>query len=364
MDDIILAAYDVAVGSARWPQLARALAEALDSKNLLIFLIDVRTGVADLLASTGAKAQDRIEPYLTVARRMATRSGDSSHPMELGQTRRLAAVASDKVARWNSLNDGDADYYLAGRAIAEAGEAVWLCIGLDIGSAMAAVEVHETVERVHPHFCRAAEIDLSLRAAVQRSRLSEAVFDRLPFGLLQFDRNATVLYANAEAERISRAREGFVIAAHKVRARSSADDAALQSAIREATVTGEPAFARWLNLKRGKGRRPYRLLVTTVPDARDVAASASGCVLFITDPDRPSMFDPDAVADAFGLTAAEARVVARLAVGSSLPDIASSLNVSINTVRTLLARAMGKTATNTQVALVRLVLTTTFGLTG
>ena len=75
------------------------------------------------------------------------------------------------------------------------------------------------------------------------------------------------------------------------------------------------------------------------------------------------MISPEAVADAFGLTAAEAKVVARLAMGTSLPDIAANLKVTINTVRTLLARAMGKTATNTQVALVRLVLTN-FSLVG
>jgi DNA-binding CsgD family transcriptional regulator len=85
--------------------------------------------------------------------------------------------------------------------------------------------------------------------------------------------------------------------------------------------------------------------------------------VLIADPERPAAITPEAIADAFGLTTAEARVVARLATGSSLPDIAGNLKVSINTVRTLLARAMGKTATNTQVALVRMVLTT-FSLVG
>lgn len=364
MDDIILAAYDVAVGSAQWRQFAPTLADALASENLLIFLFDERSGAADLLAKTGANAQDRIEPYLAIARRMAARSGEASHAIDLGRSRPLANAPSTKVARWNSLVDSVAHYYVAGRAIGDAGEGLWLCIGVDIGEQIAAEEVHEKIERVLPHFCRAAGIDRTLRAAAERSCFSAAVFDRLPFGLLHLDRTATVLYANAEAERISTLREGFVISSRKVRAGSSADDSALQSAIREATVTGERTFTRWISLKRGKGRRPYRLLVTTLPDVNDVAANAPACVLFITDPERPSTCDPEIIADAFGLTAAEARVVARLAVGSSLPDIASSLNVSINTVRTLLARAMGKAGTNTQMALVRLVLTTTFGLIG
>jgi DNA-binding CsgD family transcriptional regulator len=243
-------------------------------------------------------------------------------------------------------------------AMGDAVEGLWFCIGVDITGPMVAAEVHERVERVLPHFCRAAQIDRSLHAAAERSSFSDAVFDRLPFGLVQFDRNATVLYANAEAGRICRLREGFAIVSRKARAASAADDAALQSAMRESLAADKRSFARWLNIRRCKGLRPYRILVTTVPDDPGIEGRASGGILFITDPERPSMFDDEAIANAFGLTMAEARVVARLAIGLPLPDIAGNLKVSINTVRTLLARAMGKTGTNTQVALVRTVLTT------
>jgi DNA-binding CsgD family transcriptional regulator len=47
-----------------------------------------------------------------------------------------------------------------------------------------------------------------------------------------------------------------------------------------------------------------------------------------------------------------------LAIGVALPDAAVQLGVSINTARTLLARAMTKTGTNSQIALVRMALTT------
>jgi DNA-binding CsgD family transcriptional regulator len=360
MDDLVLAAYDVAVGSGQWRHLSATLAEALDCKNLVIFLFDDRSGAADLLARTGAKNQGRLEAYLVIARTMAVRHREASRLVESRRYRHAGTgPASTRVVQWNSFADSVADCCLAAMAVGGTGEGLWFCIGMDATSPMVAEEIHEKVERVLPHFCRAAEIDRNLRAAAQRSSFCDAVFDRLPFGLLQFDHNATVLYANAEAERISRLREGFVIASRKARAGSSADDATLQSAIRESIATRKGSFARRLNVKRGKGRRPYGILVTTEPGAHDVEASASGCILFITDPERPSIFNPEAIADAFDLTTAEARVVARLAMGTSLPDIAGNLKVSINTVRTLLARAMGKTATNTQVALVRMVLTNT-----
>jgi DNA-binding CsgD family transcriptional regulator len=363
MDEIVLAAYDLAVGLAGWRQLSATLAAALDSGNLVIFLFDDRTGAADLLASAGARDQDGIEAYLAIARTLAIRPADVSRPTDPRRPRRLAAgVTAARTARWNSLSGSIADRYLAGMAIAGECEALWLCVGVDVTHPMVAEEVHEKVDRVLPHLCRAAEIDRSLRAAAERSSFADSVFDRLPFGLVQLDHTAAVIHANAEADRISRLREGFTIASRRVRAGSPADDAALQGAIREAVASRKGPFARWLNIKRGKGR-PCRILVTTVPDAHVGGGRASCCVLFITDPERPAMIGPETIADAFGLTTAEAKVVARLAMGVSLPDIAGGLKVSINTVRTLLARAMGKTATNTQVALVRMVLTN-FSLVG
>ena len=181
MDELVLAAYDVAIGLAGWRQLSATLADALDCKNLVIFLFDDRSGAADLLARTGAKDQDRIEAYLAIARKLAIRPGDASRSAGPRRYRRLAAAATlARATRWSSLVESVADFYVAGMAMAGADEALWLCVGVDISNPTAAEEVHEKVERVLPHFCRAAEIGNGLRAAAERSSFSDAVFDRLP----------------------------------------------------------------------------------------------------------------------------------------------------------------------------------------
>ncbi len=357
MDELVLAAYDVAVGLAGWRQLAATVAAALDCKNLLIFLFDERSGALDLLAQIGLRDPDRVEAYLAIAQKMAVRWGDAARPAGPRPSRRLALGASSvKTVRWNSLQEAVADGYLAGMEVAGAGDPPWLCIGVDIADPMEADGIQDKIERVLPHLCRAAEISRCLRAATERSSFSDALCDRLPFGVVRFDRGAAVIYSNAEAERISRLRDGFMIVSRGVRAASSADDAALQGAIREAMVASKIPFTRWLTLKRGKARS-YRVLVTTISDVHRGEGNIGFCALFITDPERPATIGAEIIADALGLTAAEAKVVARLAGGTSLPEIAADLKVSINTVRTLLARAMGKTGTNSQVALVRLVLT-------
>jgi DNA-binding CsgD family transcriptional regulator len=63
----------------------------------------------------------------------------------------------------------------------------------------------------------------------------------------------------------------------------------------------------------------------------------------------------DALREAFGLTAAEARVAGLVAAGLSTPEIAAALGVSANTVRTHLAACYDKTGLRSQVMLARLV---------
>lgn len=79
-------------------------------------------------------------------------------------------------------------------------------------------------------------------------------------------------------------------------------------------------------------------------------------------PQRRALPRGQTVAELLDLTAAEARVVALLASGTRLPDIGAILKISYNTVRTLLARALAKTQTTSQVNLVRLVLSISHGV--
>lgn len=67
---------------------------------------------------------------------------------------------------------------------------------------------------------------------------------------------------------------------------------------------------------------------------------------------------PQVLQSRFGLTRAEARVVRRLAEGSSIKTIAEELRVSPETARTHAKRAMQKTDTHRQAELVSLVLQT------
>jgi DNA-binding CsgD family transcriptional regulator len=63
----------------------------------------------------------------------------------------------------------------------------------------------------------------------------------------------------------------------------------------------------------------------------------------------------DAVAEAFGLTPAETRVLDRLLHGDSIAEAAAAMNVAVTTVKTHRSRLLSKTGTRRQANLISLV---------
>jgi DNA-binding CsgD family transcriptional regulator len=77
--------------------------------------------------------------------------------------------------------------------------------------------------------------------------------------------------------------------------------------------------------------------------------------VFVATERGPPTASLEALADAFGLTPAEARVLARLGQGESIDAAAAAIGVARTTVKTHLARILSKTGTHRQADLVALV---------
>lgn len=100
------------------------------------------------------------------------------------------------------------------------------------------------------------------------------------------------------------------------------------------------------------------MIVTPLGLVRPVVTPRQPVVmLIVTDPERRFELDVRALADLFGFTHVEARLVSLLAAGQALPAIAKELGIGFETAPTHLARARAKTGTGSQVELVRMVLT-------
>lgn len=169
----------------------------------------------------------------------------------------------------------------------------------------------ELLRALQPHISACIELHLRLRHLEGLAATSE----RLPYGHALIDMQGQVLHANAVARRLLERRR-------------------LRPPVTSCYLESEKC---WLIARFLEGPPPCTEL------------------LFI-DPHEPWHVDMDQIRSVFGLTPAEARVVALICGGLSVRESAKRLNISVETGRTHLKRALSKTHTNRQAELVGLVL--------
>lgn len=217
------------------------------------------------------------------------------------------------------------------------------------------------LEALLPHYVRAIELRQRLGNAAAPDR-SATILRDMAQAVVQLGPSGKLVMANEAAERILRERDGFTLGVGGLLMVSPAENKRLQALIRSAACVNAGSNVEpggYMSISRPSGRYPYRCLVA--PLGRDrIAASVDqpAVLLFITDPEQPAVVDPHAVQALFGLTPAEARVAAGLAMGERLPSVARRLGISLNTARTLLARTTAKVHVDSQLELVRAILTT------
>jgi DNA-binding CsgD family transcriptional regulator len=125
-----------------------------------------------------------------------------------------------------------------------------------------------------------------------------------------------------------------------------------------AAVELVPGFV--LQIGRGGGRTPYRIRALSLRNRRENHPFSGGypVLLLIDDPDaecEQRSSDEALLSGIYSLTAAEARLAVRLASGASLTEVAETLGVTQNTVRSQLRAIFQKTATSRQSELVVLM---------
>jgi len=106
------------------------------------------------------------------------------------------------------------------------------------------------------------------------------------------------------------------------------------------------------------GRRGYAVTAAPLPRAAQGLHAGATCLVLLVVTDLSAAARPPErqLAELFGLTPAEARLVASLAQGMTRADYADAAGIAALTVKTHLARAFAKLGVNRESELVRLVL--------
>lgn len=216
-------------------------------------------------------------------------------------------------------------------------------------------------DKLVPHLARGYAIHCELGGALRKRTALASIVDRLPIGVVLLDSRQRAVMVNRSAERIGNLDDGLRIDASGMRARDAKSQALLRKLVAHAIEAGlksgisERSF---LSIPRASGGRPFVLMATSLLDPecsaahRDIAA----CV-FISDPNAREICPPEVLELLYSLTGAEAELVALLAEGRSLEEVAGERGVTMNTVRSQLKQVFSKTETNRQGELLQLVLT-------
>ncbi len=358
---LLPAIYETALAPSEWPAVLRLLARALNCHCAAVVATTPARDAPRPLGVVGIAEDDHRE-FLRVWHKRNV-YGSRSPASELG-----AVVPGRSIVPRNELVRSEMyRRYLAPRAIEEIlrldifyenDRSQSVALGRPWSSGPFTPEELRFARALMPHLQHAAAVQVRLddASAVARSALEALEAAQAPILLL--DRRGRIVHGSVEAQRMLGETDGLSAGAAGLRAATPALSARLAAVIaRAAGRAGEPGASGALRLPRPSGKPD--LTIVAVPLRTDAAcpgAQQPTVVLQVTDPLARPALDRELLAEAFGLTPAEAGLAADLLRGLSPGEVAAGSGRSIATVRTHLANVLAKTETGRQNELVRLLM--------
>jgi DNA-binding CsgD family transcriptional regulator len=211
------------------------------------------------------------------------------------------------------------------------------------------------LETLAPHLQRAATIHALLaRTRATANSLAAAA----GFAIFLLTGNCRVLFANPKAEDLARRQTGLRYERGQLAAATPALTHRLHALARAGSCLGrgEGDIGGTLELSRGENCPP--LLAHVIPLAANRAAAVfdidrPAAAVFVVDPAAGLGAQIERFAARFGLTVAEARVLAEIIGGDGLLAAAARLKITEATARTHAQRILAKTGAARQTELIR-----------
>jgi len=205
----------------------------------------------------------------------------------------------------------------------------------------------DDLRRLAPHIRRAVAIgDL-----IEFKTMSATALDQLGVGVAFVSDRKQLLHANAAAKRMLDSGVHIRTLGGRLAATASQANRRLSDALETASSGDQAMGADGIGLSLTEpGREPViaHVLPMQPGDVRPRFMPDAAAAIFFNEVARAPAPSMDAVAQAFGLTAAEARLVAALVQGQSIADAADILGIAITTAKTQLTSIFGKTGVRRQ----------------
>jgi DNA-binding CsgD family transcriptional regulator len=191
----------------------------------------------------------------------------------------------------------------------------------------------------------------------RRIALLDELLEGLSVAVIAVSADGRIMFANGAGEAQMRAGEGILNSHGNLRPQHPHQTAALSLLIRSAAMNRASATRSGgqINLVCSNGTElPVLITPLTQADVHCRTPLHAATLLFANR--RKQAILPKSLSRRFGLTPAQANLLAALINGHSLADYARDRNVSVGTVRTHLKQLFAKTGQRRQSDLIRLVL--------
>ncbi|WP_428664058.1 helix-turn-helix transcriptional regulator [Reyranella sp.] len=215
------------------------------------------------------------------------------------------------------------------------------------------------LQKLTPHLQRSMKLGLRVDAYKALQRAEFRTLDSLAVGVILLDRKARILFANTAARSFEGEhgplglRQAGLVHASPLHSRR------LNNLV-QSTLRGVPMGT--ISVPRADGGDSLTILALAasvraqdVDRLADANLQGAAVVLFIIDPANKAGIPATWLMDAYGLTPAEAKVALAVSSGLSIPETASQLHLSPNTIKTQLRNVFAKSGVNRQTDLARLI---------
>jgi DNA-binding CsgD family transcriptional regulator/PAS domain-containing protein len=358
--DLISTIYDCAIDPHLWPTAIEQIALLIDGSGGLILMIDLIEKRSRLYVdwNVGAGlAQTFSEHYYADnPLREAFPKFEVDEPYNIAMVMEPERWRETRVYREFGRPNGWLDNVGVNLLKAPARSAS-LSIVRPEQAGFAGPRELEIMRLLSPHLRRAVSIADLIEMRELTARTFESSFDALAVPIVLVDHTGRIVHANGAAQDVfasgdpMRSERGTLKAASADAAQrldraiariaqSRGQKAQAAEVVFLPFADGRPAFAHVLPIRSGTVRRRIE--------------PRAAAIVFITPAGASAALPLTAWAAAFGLTAAEVRVLELLVEGKTVNAAAASLNIAATTARTHLARVMQKTGTRRQAELIRL----------
>lgn len=212
-----------------------------------------------------------------------------------------------------------------------------------------------------PHLQNAFQIYQKFAELEREKLIISGCLEKLSQRVIVLDKFGKVVFLTESAAKLIDAKDGLQISAKgKLLVNSPHEFKKLRlflQSVFEPSLVANVDYARFLQISRSSGRRPFSVFVSPFYEKSSIAfLRQTFALLIIKDPEEQIESVEPVLSEAYALTSAEARLAVLLAQGKSVNELCALLGIKQNTVRTHLKRIFSKTETTRQSELVKLVL--------